>query len=126
MDYICAYKAVSDFLHVDCELRSILDRKMLHYYSTSVAPRLYRNSDAEELSRQFMELHMLARMMKPEIIKRYHGYRRKLYKLLRQGNMKKSISVVAIHLAWKKFKKIFRNRRELAKTLYKYLFVKKE
>jgi CDP-glycerol glycerophosphotransferase len=126
MDYIWAYRAASDSLHIDSELRSILDSKMLRYYSNSVAPRLYRNSDAEELNRQFMEMHKLASMVKPEVFNRYHGYRRKLYKLLQKGDRKKSVSVVTRHLAWKKYKKIIKNRRELAKTLYKYLFLKKE
>ncbi len=126
MEYICAYRHAIEFLSEDSELRRILDSKMLYYYSSSVAPRLYRNSEEEALSNQFRELHMLAKEMKPEIIARYHGYRRKLYRLLRAGNMNKSTSVVAVHLAWKKIRKMIKNRRELAKTLYKYLFLKKD
>ncbi len=124
MEYIISYKLVTGFLKRDSELLGLLDYKMLHYYSSSVAPRLYRNADEAELISQFREMHLLIKGMNPERFNRYHGYKRKLYKLLRVGNIDKSISAVTKHLAWKKFKKIMKKRRELAKTLYKYLFLK--
>ncbi len=124
MEYIRAYRFSIGLPETDSELRRILDKKMLGYYSSSVAPRLFRSSDTGEIVGQFREMHLLLREMEQEQIIQYRGYRRRLYQLCRNGNLKKSISAVTFHLAWKKLKRIIRNKKELAKTLYKYLFLK--
>ena len=124
-EYILAYQYTAALRETDSDLRRLLDRKLLHYYATGFAPRLYRSSDTAVLNSQFQEMHLLIQNIEQELINHYHGYKRRLLKLLKSGDFKKSVSTVTIHLARKKIKKIIKNKKELAKTLYKYVFIKK-
>jgi CDP-glycerol glycerophosphotransferase len=125
MEYINAYRYTIGLAETNTDLRKILDGKILKFYASSFAPKLHRAPDIIELSDRFHEIHLLVQKMDKEIIGKYHGYKRRLFKALKVGNFKKSISTVKFHLAWIKIKKIIKNKRELSKALYLHIFLKK-
>jgi CDP-glycerol glycerophosphotransferase len=123
-EYILAYQYTIALPNIDIELKEILDKKVLKYYTSNFAPKLHRNPDISLLESNFNELHELVSNMDRSFIRKYHGYKRRLYLALLKGDFKKSISIVKLHLAWRKVKKIVKSRSELSKALYFHVFLK--
>ncbi len=123
-EYIDTYKYAITLIDKDSDLRRRLDKKILHYYSRFLAPMLHRTKRPKQRRRQFFILHELGKNMDPKLIKGYKRYRKRLYKALVKGDIKKSKRIVRRHLAKKKFKKIRKNKRAFARFLYVHWFLK--
>lgn len=126
VEFINSYQYTIGLSETDPELRTILDKKILKFLAFSFAPKLHRETDKIEVNRQFHEMHLLIQNIDPKLIRKYHGYKRRLYKAILSGNLKKTVSVVKLHLALKKLKKIIRSKSELKMTLYKHIFLKQK
>lgn len=124
MEFIHTYQYTINLPETDPEIRRILDDKILKYYSSGFAPKLHRASDITEIKNQFHELSLISQQMDRDILRKYHGYKKRLLIALEAGNFEKSRVIVKIHLAWIKIKKISRSKRELLKTLYIHIFMK--
>ena len=124
-EYIRAYQYTVSLPEIEFELRNILDKKLLRYYVSFFSPKLMRSANKQEVYQQFQVMQSIVQKMDQETLKKYRGYKRKLFKALKAGNFNKSVTTVQIHLGWKKLKKISRSRRALYMFLYNHFFVEK-
>ncbi|HKL99739.1 MAG TPA: bifunctional glycosyltransferase family 2 protein/CDP-glycerol:glycerophosphate glycerophosphotransferase [Mobilitalea sp.] len=124
-EYISTYLYTVGLIPTDSDLRRRLDKKILRYYAIYFAPRMRRTKKIKQRERQFEVLHQLACEIDKNLLRQQVRYRRRLFKALVEGNLTKSLSLVNRHLAYKKLKRITRNRRALAKFLYIHRFLKK-
>ena len=124
MEFISTYRYTITLPETNPELRRILDEKILKFYASKFAPRLHRSSDLMEVNKHFMEMHYLIQNMDGELLRKYHGYKRRVLCALKAGNFKKSKTIVKMHLANAKLKKICKSKREFMKSLYIHIFLK--
>ena len=123
-EYVYAYEYAKTQIEADSDLRKRLDKKIIHYSVRYFAPKLRRSTKIELRDKQYEIIHRLISQMDIDLLRSYKKYKRKLLKSFYRGNIKKSIAIVNRHLAWKKFKKITKNKRALAKYLYRRFFIR--
>lgn len=123
-EYVYAYEYATGLIKPDGELRQRLDKKLLQYYIRFFAPHLNRRKKLKTRNEQFEVMHNLVKNMDYELIRQLKGYRHRLLKALVEGNIKRTISIVNRHLAFRRIKRIIKSRRALAKFLYIHLFLK--
>jgi CDP-glycerol glycerophosphotransferase len=124
-EYIDAYYYTISLIPEDSTLRNRIDRKIINYYVKTFAPKLRRSTNDAWRTERFDILRKIVNNMDPAVIKMQKGYRKRLVKALKKGDLKKSQRLVNWDLGKKKFKKIITNRRALAKFLYIHSFLKK-
>ena len=124
-EYVAAYEHARALVPEGCDLKERLDKQVISYYARIFAPRIRRAKGDSWREERFQEMRRLANQMDRETIHKLKGYKKRLIKALMKGDVKKSLTIVNRHLGWKKFKKITRNKRALAKFLYIHSFLKK-
>jgi CDP-glycerol glycerophosphotransferase len=124
-EYVDTYEYAKGLLEPDSELRARLDRKIIHYCIRYFAPKLRRSKNPAQRDQQFKVMHkLIANMDKKLLLKMKNKYNKKLLIAFYKGNITLATAIVNRHLAWKKFKRITKNRRAFAKFLYMHFFVK--
>lgn len=124
-EYIEAYYYTISLIPKDSTLRNRVDRKIINYYVKTFAPKLRRSTNDVWRTERFEILRKIVNNMDPAVIKMQKGYRKRLVKALKKGDLKKSQRLVNWELGKKKFKRIITNKRALAKFLYIHSFIKK-
>jgi len=124
-EYINAYYDTIRRIPADSDLRNRFDKQIISYYVRVYAPRLKRSKNLVWSNENFVQMSELVRGMNPEVLHALKGYRKRLIKALKKGNVKKSTNIVTMHLGYKKLKKITKNKRALAKFMYVHSFLKK-
>lgn len=124
-EYIACYRYAISLLDFDSELRRRLDRKIIHYTISYFSPQLRRSKKKKIRDYKFKVLHELIRGMDKKLLRKYKGYKRKILKAFYKGDQEKATKIVNRHLAWKKLKKVTKNRRAFAKFLYIHFFLKR-
>lgn len=124
-EYVAAYEYARQLIPEDSDLKERLDRQVINYYARTFAPRIRRAKDDSWRGERFEVMHRLAGNWAPETIKKLKGYKKRLIKALRKGDVKKSLRIVNAYLGRKKFKRIIKNRRAFARFLYIHSFLKK-
>lgn len=107
------------------DLKCRFDRKYVYYYARVYAPKLKRSSDDKWRKENFIIMSKLFKELDKEVIKELKGYKKRLIKALLREDVKKSIRVVKVHLAYKKLKKILRNKKAFGRFLYVRIFLKR-
>jgi Putative glycosyl/glycerophosphate transferases involved in teichoic acid biosynthesis TagF/TagB/EpsJ/RodC len=125
MEYIDTFRYTIGLQEITPELNNFLYQKLFRYYETSFIPRLCRATDQSRLQDGFDELHKLMLHQDDTILKGYHGYRKRLLQALIGADRKKATTIAKLHFKWKKAKKLFKNKNEFKKFLYKHLFLRK-
>ncbi len=124
-EFVDAYNFTKGLISKESTLRNRLDKKIIIYYAKLFAPRLRRSTNDAWRTERFDIMHNIVLDMNTEIINGLKGYRKRLIKALKKGDVKKSIRIVNWHLGWNKFKKLRKNQRARAKFLYIHSFLKK-
>lgn len=122
--YIEAYQYAKTLLASDSDLRMRLDRKFIHYCIRYFAPGLKRSNNTAVISQRFNIIHNLITQMDRELLLSYKKYKKRILHAFYTGNYKKAKRIVVNHLAWKKLRKLIKNKKELSKFLYRKLFLK--
>jgi CDP-glycerol glycerophosphotransferase len=117
-EYIKAYYYTISLIPEESYLRTRLDKKIINYYVKTFAPKIRRSNNDAWRTDRFDTLRKIVLGMDKEIIHAQKGYRKKLMKALMKGDIKKSAKLVNWDLGKKKFKRIIKNRKALAKFLY--------
>ncbi|WP_310605135.1 bifunctional glycosyltransferase family 2 protein/CDP-glycerol:glycerophosphate glycerophosphotransferase [Anaerosporobacter sp.] len=124
-EYVEAYYYTISLIPKDSTLRNRLDRKIINYYVKTFSPKLRRSTNDMWRTERFETLRKIVNEMDPAVIKMQKGYRKRLVKALKKGDLKKSQRLVNWNLGKRKFKSIIKNKRTLAKFLYIHSFLKK-
>lgn len=124
-EYLDTYQYVNRLLETDSILRMIIDKKFLGFYASVFAPCLFINWKDTELRNHFNRMHTFIQTIDKELLGKYYGYKRKLYKALLAGDYNKSVRSVQYHIGCKKIKKIIKNINYRKQFIYKHLLVKK-
>lgn len=124
-EFVLAYYETINRIPIDSDLRNRLDQKYITYYTKSYAPKLKRSKNEAWRNEYFIQMSNIMKGMNPEVLHTLKGYRKRLIKALIKKDINKSIRIVKINLGYKKFKKILRHRKDLAKFLYDHTFLKK-
>ncbi|NLL73009.1 MAG: bifunctional glycosyltransferase family 2 protein/CDP-glycerol:glycerophosphate glycerophosphotransferase [Clostridiales bacterium] len=109
----------------DTGLKDRFDKKYISYYTRIYAPRLKRSKNDKWREEYFIKMSLLAKEMNRKVLRGLKGYRRRLLKALIKEDVSKSIRIVKAHLAYKKFKKITKNKKAFFKFLYLHIFIKR-
>ncbi|HEX3076395.1 MAG TPA: CDP-glycerol glycerophosphotransferase family protein, partial [Lachnospiraceae bacterium] len=117
-EYIKAYYYTISLIPEESYLRTRLDKKIINYYVKTFAPKIRRSNNDAWRTDRFDTLRKIVLGMDKEIIHAQKGYRKKLMKALMKGDIRKSAKLVNWDLGKKKFKRIIKNRKALAKFLY--------
>lgn len=107
------------------DLRYRLEKKYIYYYTRVYAPKLKRSNNDIWRQENFIKMSMLFRQIDKGLISGLRGYKKRLIKALISQDVSKSIRIVKLHLAYKKIKRIIRNKKTLYKFLYIHLFLKR-
>lgn len=124
-EYVETYQYAVGLISADSDLRQRLDKKIILYCVRYFAPKLRRSKKPADTEKKFMIMHQLISKMNVDLLKSYKGYFKKLLKAFYAGDINRARKIVSQHLAWKKFKKITKNKRAFSKFLYMKFFVKK-
>lgn len=122
--YIDVYYATIEKLPLDSTLRARLDKKVLNYFTNSFAFKLRRSKNESYRTDRFEAMRKLISGMDKERIRRLKKYKKRVVKALLKGDVKRATQVVNRHLAYRKFKRILKNKRVLVKYLYFNWFIK--
>ena len=123
-EFIETYYETIRKLPKDSELKKLLDKKYITYYTKVYAPKLKRSKNSAWRKDNFHTMSELISQADPQVLKALKGYRKKMIKALLQKNVVKSQRIVTKNLAIKKMKRILRNKRAFYKTLYLKVFLK--
>ncbi len=122
--YIQAYQYAKGLLASDGDLRTRLDRKIINYCIRYFAPKIKRSNKKADIVQKFDVIHNLISQMDKELLSSYKKYKRRMIHAFYIGDFKKAKRIVTNHLAWKKLKKLLKNKKELPKFLYRKFFLK--
>ena len=122
--YIQAYQYAKGLLASDGDLRTRLDRKIINYCIRYFAPKIKRSNKKADIAQKFDIIHNLISQMDKELLSSYKKYKRRIIHAFYIGDFKKAKRIVTNHLAWKKLKKLLKNKKELPKFLYRKFFLK--
>lgn len=117
------YETVRRITNID--LRYRFDKKYISYYTKTFAPKLKRSQNDLWRTDYFTHMSNIMGSMDPELIRQLKGYKKRLIKASIEKNVKKSIRIVTLHLAYRKLKTMVRSRSTLAKALYIHWFLKR-
>lgn len=117
-EYIRAYHYTASKIPAESELRRRLDLKVVNYYTNFFITRVRRSVNDEWRGERFEAMKLIAKGMDPLLISNLKKYKKRAMKALIAGDLPKTLKVVRNHLGWKKFKRIIRSKREIAKFLY--------
>jgi Putative glycosyl/glycerophosphate transferases involved in teichoic acid biosynthesis TagF/TagB/EpsJ/RodC len=124
-EYVDTYRYAISLISQDCDLRGILDKKIIFYCIRYFAPKLRRSKDQADTENKFRVMHQIISNMNKELLKNKNRYKRKLLHAFYTGDIRRAKIIVNRHLAWIKLKKITKNKKALAKFLYIHSFSKK-
>ena len=124
-EFVGVYYEAVKRIERESDLKNRLDKKYISYYTRVYAPRLKRSKNDKWREENFIKMSLLAKEMNRAVVRKLRGYNRRLIKALINENIDKSIRLVKVHLGYKKFKRIIRNKKALFKTLYTHVFLKK-
>lgn len=124
-EYVDTYHYAIGLLDKDSELRTRLDRKMIHYCITFFAPKLIETQKVEDRAKKFEELHQIVHNMNQTLMDSQKGYNRRILRAFYQGDIDRARKTVKSHLKWVKFKKITKNKTAFSKFLYLHFFLKR-
>lgn len=123
-EYVDTYEYAKTLIAPDSDIRRRLDKKIIKYIIRYFAPKLKRTKYIVTAKQQFDIVHDLISDMDIELILSYKKYKLRILKALYKGDMAKAKKIVTRHLAWRKLKRIFKNKRELPKLLYRKVFLR--
>ena len=123
VEYVNTYKYAISLIPPESDLRRRLDRKIIYFTIRYFAPKLKRKRNSELVTNNFHILHNLIAEMDIELIHSYRKYKGRILRAFYKGNYKKAQRIVTTHLARRKIKSLFKNKRELPKFLYRKLFL---
>lgn len=105
-------------------VQQILEQKMINYYCNYFVTRLRRSEMSYWKNERFNQMVELSKQWDANLISNQKFYRRQLIAALRDGNLKKSLFWVNLHLGRKKAKKVVHNSKLLSTYLYFHYFSK--
>ncbi len=108
----------------DSELRQLFDKKYITYYANVYAPKLKRSRNNVWREDNFDYMKNILSHAHTEVLRELKGYKKRIVQALLNGNLKTSIRIVTIHLAYLKLKKMIKNKRVLMMYLYYHYFTK--
>ena len=124
-EYIEAYYETVNRIPRPSDLKYRFDKKYVYYYTRVHAPKLKRSKNDIWRQENFVTMSKLFKEIDRDVIRGLKGYRRRLIKALIRQDVDKSIRIVKMHLAYKKLRKIFRNKKALGRFLYTHVFLKR-
>ncbi|WP_455717267.1 CDP-glycerol glycerophosphotransferase family protein, partial [Anaerosporobacter sp.] len=105
-------------------VQQILEQKMINYYCNYFVTRLRRSEMSYWKNERFLQMVQLSKQWNVHLISEQNFYKRRLIAALRNGNRKKSLFWINLHLGRKKAKKLLHNRKLLSTYLYFHYFSK--
>lgn len=117
-EYIKTYYYAISLIPEDSDLRRRLDLKIVNYYTNFFITRVRRSENDFWRKERFEAMQGIAKGMDPKLIRGLKMYKRRAIKALIKGDLVKTLRIVRHHLGWKKFRRIVRSKREIAKFLY--------
>ena len=124
-EFIQAYYETIRRIPEDSDLRRLLDKKYIDYYSKIFAPKLKRSLNEKWRNEYFIMISKVVAGMNKELIRSLRGYQKRVIKALIRQDLQKSLRLIKAHLGYKKLKSIIRHRKALAMSLYIHSFLKK-
>jgi CDP-glycerol glycerophosphotransferase len=122
-EFINSYKTAQSF-DIDADIRKLLDKKVINYYANYFATRLRRSEYSYWKEARFTSMQKIINEIDKNTIHELSGYKKRIIKALLQGNVKKSLFIVNMHLGLRKIKKIRKNKRVFGYYLYFNYFLK--
>lgn len=124
VEYVKTYEYAKTLVTPESDLRRRLDKKIIYYTIRYFAPKLKRKKDSAEVIERFNILNGLISKMDSELLHSYKKYKKRILRAIYNGNYKKAKRIVTAHLARRKIIRLFKNKRELPKFLYRKLFLR--
>ena len=94
---------------------------MANYFTSFFAKKVRRSEDDKWRTTRFDTMAEVLTRIEPELLKK-SLYRRRLSKACMNHDLKKAQKIIAAHLAGVKAKKIFKNKNEMNKYLYRHKY----
>ncbi len=123
-DFLDTYYETINRIPEDSELKQLLDKKYITYYTNVFAPKLKRSKNDIWREENFDSMKEILGHTHTEVLRELTGYKRRIVRALLSEKRKTSIRIVTIHLGYLKLKKIFKNKRVLLMYLYHHYFTK--
>lgn len=108
----------------DGDIRKVLDKKLINYYSKYFASKLRRGTKDKWRTTRFDLVAGLLKDTHPEVLQSLSGYKKRIVAAALKKDVDKALKISNRHLAKKKFQKIMKNKNELYKYLYKNKYSK--
>lgn len=108
----------------DGDIRKVLDKKLINYYSKYFASKLRRGTKDKWRTTRFDLVAGLLQDTHPEVLQSLSGYKKRVVAAALKKDVDKALKISNRHLAKKKFQKIMKNKNELYKYLYKNKYSK--
>lgn len=123
-EHMQAYMEAKKYTNANDVIRQYLDIKLISYFAYTYAPRLRRSENAIWRTKRFQLMRNLMKEVNLERISALKNYKKAVVKALLKGSVKRVTLIVTLHLAFKKLKKIKKNKRVFAYYLYHKFFTK--
>jgi CDP-glycerol glycerophosphotransferase len=123
-EFLDTYYETIRRIPIDSELKNHFDKKYISYYTKVFAPKLKRSNNPTWREDKFTGMSDIIRQVKPEEIRRLKGYKKRIIKALIKKDVVASIRIITINLAYRKLKRIIRNKKALYMSFYVHLFIK--
>lgn len=124
-EYIDAYYETISRIPKPSDLKNRFDKKYINYYTKVHAPKLKRSANDIWREENFIIMSKLFKEIDKGVIRNLRGYKKRLVKALIRQDVNKSIRIVKLHLAYKKLRRITRNKKAFNKFLYIHVFLKR-
>ncbi len=123
-EFLDTYFDAAGRIPEDSELRQLLDKKYIVYYTEVYAPKLKRSRNDIWREDNFECIRSIICCVRPETIKKQKGYKSRIIRALLNKDSKKSIRIVTAHLAKLKLRRMLKNKIVSMKFLYTHFFLR--
>lgn len=122
-EFIDAYRYAITLVDSNSQIRYYLDSKIVKYYTNYFAKRIRRSKNDYWRQERFDTMCQLLDGIRPDLMKKLSGYAKKMVTLAKKRDLENTQKVIARHLAKSKLKRIFKNKNEFNKYLYRHKYI---
>ncbi len=124
-EFLDAYYETVQRIPGNSDLKNLLDRKYITYYTKVYAPKLKRSRNPAWQGDNFILMNKIISRMNPEVIKAQKGFNKFILWALIRNDVKSSKRIVTAQLACRKLKRVLKSKKNLYRALYTHIFLKK-
>ena len=117
-EMIDTFKQVFENLNPEGRVRRAIEHQLVLYTSGYFLKKVKRSESNKWRKERFKKVGSLLNEVRNDTLKKEDRWVRRSVKAVRDGNLDKSVKIITRHLGWRKFVRMLKGKKVLAKHMY--------